>query len=118
MLVITADDDVSSEVFSWVKDINFTQIDLMKGVTQIDRAAALEAAGFRDGVLYYFENVSPKEDDLEGYWSTSSDPGQPLWPPSIAVPGKEWAWKHTESIFTVEISRYESLLNLDCFVRY
>jgi hypothetical protein len=78
---------------------------LKKGVTEIERAEALEKAGFRDGVLYYFENISPKENDIEGYWSTSADPGQPCWPPSTTASGTQWAWQHSESIFTIEVSR-------------
>lgn len=77
-------------------------------MTQTERAIALQKAGCQDGVLYYFENNSLKEDTVEGYWSTSADPGQTLWPPSITACETQWAWKHSESIFTIEVSRYDS----------
>jgi hypothetical protein len=94
------------EVFGSVNDTNYTDIISAKDLTQIERADALKTAGFQDGVLYYFENISPKEKQVEGYWSTSANPGQPLWPSSPDAPGSDWGWEHNDPPFKIEISRY------------
>jgi hypothetical protein len=94
------------QVFSYSKNLPYTVLTLKCGDDWSKRSAVLQSVGAEIGILYYFEDPSAVEGQIQGYWSMSPDPGQPLWLPSPDVPGPACAWFYTDDIFHVEISRY------------
>lgn len=103
--ILISDKNLEFQVFSYSKNLPYTILTL-KCDDQNERGDILQSIGAENGILYYFEDPSAMEGQVQGYWSTSCDPGQPLWPPSPNAPGPSWAWFYTDDKFEIEISRY------------
>jgi hypothetical protein len=90
------------KVFSTSQHRGYTHIMLN---TSERRDDLLSQVGAKDGVLHYFENLAAGEGELNGYWSASEKPGDPLWGASPRAPGTEWTWEYSDTDFKVEIGR-------------
>ncbi|KAJ7886919.1 hypothetical protein B0H13DRAFT_2342656 [Mycena leptocephala] len=89
-------------IFSTSEHRGYTQFMLN---TSERRDDLLSQVGAKNGVLHYFENLAAGEGELNGYWSASEKPGDPLWGASPRAPGTEWAWEYSDTDFKVEIGR-------------
>jgi hypothetical protein len=43
---------------------------------------------------------------MQGYWSATPDPGNPIWPTRSDAQGTSWGWEHVTPDVTVEVSRF------------
>lgn len=99
-------------VFSYSGSQGYSFITTSGDQAGCDLRDRLARAGYADR-LYYFETLGVREGQLQGYWSRSMEPGQPIWPSTADERGTSWGWEHVNFIpgLTVEVSRYETLIS-------
>jgi hypothetical protein len=91
-----------------VQSQGYSFIDFSDDKSARDSRQILADAGFKNGILYYFEALDVEEGHLQGYWSANPEPGHPIWPPTPDAHGTRWGWEYIAPGLTVEVSRLVS----------